>query len=121
VDAGIHLLPVSAYYRYEMSSNRDSTPTTEDVDVYGALCMQIDVLRKSVRLPVVQAGDILTIHKVGAYNFTQSMQFIYPRPAVVLLHDGRAEILRRRETYEDIKGPEAIPARLLTYAPKHKR
>lgn len=121
VDAGIHLLPVSAYYRYEMSSNRDSTPTTEDVDVYGALCMQIDVLRKSVRLPVVQAGDILTIHKVGAYNFTQSMQFIYPRPAVVLLHDGRAEIIRRRETYEDIKGPEAIPARLLTYAAKPKR
>lgn len=121
VDSGIHLLPVSAYYRYEMSSDRDSTQTTEEVDVYGALCMQIDVLRKSVRLPVVQAGDILTIHKVGAYNFTQSMQFIYPRPAVVLLHDGQAEIIRRRETYEDIKGPEAIPARLLTYAPKTKR
>jgi len=49
------------------------------------------------------------------------MQFIYPLPAVVLLHDGRAEILRRRETYEDIKGPEAIPARLLTYAAKPKR
>lgn len=121
VDAGVHLLPASAYYRYEIASDRDPAQSTEEVDVYGALCMQIDVLRKSVRLPAVQAGDILTIQKVGAYNFTQSMQFIYPRPAVVLLHDGQAEVIRRRETYEDIKGPEAIPARLLTYGPKTKR
>lgn len=121
VDAGINLLPVSNYYRYEMASDRDSAEAMEEVDIYGALCMQIDVLQKSVRLPLVQTGDIITIRKVGAYNFTQSMQFIYPRPAVVLLHDGQAEVIRRRETYEDIKGPETVPARLLTYAPKHKR
>ncbi|MGV8057816.1 MAG: alanine racemase [Smithellaceae bacterium] len=121
VDAGVNLLPVSTYYRYEMASDRDSAEAMEEVDIYGALCMQIDVLRKSVRLPVVKAGDIITISKVGAYNFTQSMQFIYPRPAVVLLHEGNAVIIRRKEMYEDIKGPEVIPARLLKHAPANQK
>ncbi len=121
VDAGINLLPVTTYYRYEMASDRDSSEDMEEVDIYGALCMQIDVLRKAVRLPVVKSGDIITISKVGAYNFTQSMQFIYPRPAVVLLNEGNAAIIRRKEKYEDIKGPEVVPARLLKNVPaKHK-
>lgn len=121
VDAGINLLPVSNYYRYEMASDRDSTEAMEEVDIYGALCMQIDILRKSVRLPVVKTGDILTINKVGAYNFTQSMQFIYPRPAVVLLNDGNSEIIRRKEIYEDIKGPEMVPGRLLKHASQNHK
>ena len=116
VDAGVNLLPASSYYRYEMASDRDSAEAMEEVDVYGALCMQIDVLRKSVRLPAVKPGDIITVSKVGAYNFTQSMQFIYPRPAVVLLNDGKTEIIRRKEQYEDIKGMEIIPGRLLRNA-----
>ncbi|HPK54706.1 MAG TPA: hypothetical protein PK114_09590, partial [Smithellaceae bacterium] len=61
VDAGVNLLPSAAYYRYEMSSDRDSAETVEEVDVCGALCMQIDVLRKSVLLPLVQKGDIITV------------------------------------------------------------
>lgn len=121
VDAGINLLPVSTYYRYEMASDRDSAEAMEEVDIYGALCMQIDVLRKAVRLPVVKTADIITISKVGAYNFTQSMQFIYPRPAVLLLTDGKAAIIRRTEKYEDIKGPEVIPARLLKHVSANQK
>ncbi len=117
VDAGINLLPASAYYRYEIASDRDSDELMEEIDIYGALCMQIDVIRNAVRLPVGQAGDIITISKVGAYNFSQSMQFIYPRPAVVLLHEGKGEIIRRLEKYEDVKGPEIVPVRLLKNAP----
>lgn len=117
VDAGINLLPVAAYYRYEMASSRDSSEAMEEVDIYGSLCMQIDVLKKSVRLPSVKTGDIITVSKVGAYNFTQSMQFIYPRPPVVLLNAGDAVIIRRKEVYEDIKGLEVVPARLLEYVP----
>lgn len=121
VDAGVNLLSASTYYRYEMASDRNSSEAMEEVDIYGALCMQIDVLRKSVRLPVVKTGDIITISKVGAYNFTQSMQFIYPRPAVVLLNEGKAAIIRRKEKYEDIKGPEIMPARLLKHVPAKQK
>lgn len=116
VDAGVNILSSSYYYRYEMASDREAAETLEEVDVYGSLCMQIDVIRKTVPLPYVQAGDIITVKNVGAYNFTQSMQFIYPRPAVILLNEGKIDLLRRAEKYEDIKGPESVPERLQTHA-----
>ncbi len=58
------------------------------VRLYGPLCMAIDVVRYNVDLPPLNVGDVLALHPVGAYNVTQSMQFITYRPAVVLI-DGK--------------------------------
>jgi diaminopimelate decarboxylase len=75
--------------------------------------MAIDVIRETVDLPVLDVGDILTLHPVGAYNLAQSMQFIDYRPAVVLIDEnGKPQLIRRRETLEDINGPELLPAHL---------
>ena len=81
-------------------------PTT----VYGCLCMNIDVIREEAALPVLKAGDAVVMHPVGAYNITQSMQFIAYRPAVVMIDpERRVHVIRRREVLEDVQGPEHMP------------
>jgi diaminopimelate decarboxylase len=76
--------------------------------------MQIDVLRQGIRLPPLQKGNILVIKNTGAYNFSQSMQFIFARPAIVLLNNGKAEYVKRPETTQDIRRLERVPKRLFT-------
>ncbi len=112
IDAGVNLLPTAFWFKHEISSTQNGSTTLETVNVYGPLCMQIDVIRTEVRLPVLQKGNILVIKNVGAYNITQSMQFIYPRPAVVLIHDGQCDYLRYAEQTKDIKRLENIPRHL---------
>jgi len=113
IDAGVNLLPTAYYYKHTISSNRNAPDKMEQVDIFGPLCMQVDVIRRNISLPRIQTGDILTIKNVGAYNFSQSMPFIFPRPAVVLVNNDRVEVLRRAETFDDLKGLEKVPERLL--------
>ncbi|MDP2863173.1 MAG: alanine racemase [Desulfobacterales bacterium] len=111
IDAGVNLLPTAYYYKHDVISDREGP--AEQVDVFGPLCMQIDVVRRGASLPAPKPGDIITIKNVGAYNFSQSMHFIFLKPAVILLGSGGIDVLRRAETYEDVKGLENIPKRLL--------
>jgi diaminopimelate decarboxylase len=114
VDAGINLLYTGAWYRFDVLPSKfvDVPPIASRI--YGSLCMSIDVLRDNVDLPPLETGDILTFRPVGAYNVTQSMQFIQYRPAVVLIsNSGKSELIRMRETLADVDGPERMPAHLL--------
>jgi diaminopimelate decarboxylase len=75
--------------------------------------MNIDVIREEVELPPLEVGDKLVLHPVGAYNLTQSMQFIGLRPAVVLIAlDGSVNVIRRRERLIDIENGEQVPTYL---------
>lgn len=112
IDAGVNLLPTAYWYKHEIASVQDIGPHLEVIDIYGPLCMQIDVIRQNVRLPFFQKGHILVIKNVGAYNITQSMQFIYARPSVIIINNGQPEYLRHPEQLEDIQRLEALPDRL---------
>jgi diaminopimelate decarboxylase len=114
IDAGVNLLPSAYYYKHDISSNREPSGATESIDIFGPLCMQIDVIRRDAALPCLQTGDILTIKNVGAYNFSQSMPFIFARPAVIMVSNKGIDVLRRAETYDDLKGLEKVPERLLS-------
>jgi diaminopimelate decarboxylase len=75
--------------------------------------MNIDCVRESIALPPMTAGDLLLIRPVGAYTFTQSMQFIHLRPACVLVaEDGHVDLIRRSEIIEDLIAAEIVPDRL---------
>jgi diaminopimelate decarboxylase len=52
-------------------------------------------------LPELKAGDRLVVKNVGAYNIPQSSTFIFPRPPIVMIEEGRARIIRRGETVDD--------------------
>jgi diaminopimelate decarboxylase len=113
IDAGVHLLPTAYYFKHEIAPTEERASSVEDVAVYGPLCMQIDVVRSSVRLPPLKRGSRLVIKNVGAYNLAQSMQFIFPRPAVVLINKGKVEVVRSAETTDDVRRLEKLPANLL--------
>ncbi|MDQ0394554.1 alanine racemase [Labrys monachus] len=114
VDAGINLLYTAAWYRIGVTPARASNLPPNAVRLYGCLCMNIDVIRESVDLPPLEVEDRLVLHPVGAYNVTQSMQFIAFRPAVVLIGvDGRAEVIRKREELVDVESCEMVPTRLV--------
>ncbi|MEZ6044057.1 MAG: hypothetical protein R3C11_00430 [Planctomycetaceae bacterium] len=60
----------------------------------------IDVVRQEVYLPALSPGEKLVIHPVGAYNITQSMQFITYRPAVVMIGcNGEVDAIRRARRF----------------------
>ncbi len=113
IDAGVNLLFTAWWYRLEIQPARPSDGFIEDTTVYGPLCMNIDCVRETVPLPTLSEGDILLIRPVGAYTFTQSMQFIHLRPACVLISErGDVELIRRREVLDDLVAAEIIPERL---------
>ncbi len=112
-DAGVNLLYTSNWYKLRVMTARDARGPLSDAILYGPLCMNIDVIREHVQLPPVSVDDHLVLHPVGAYNVTQSMQFITYRPRVVLIDEaGGVEVIRERETLADVEGPERLPSRL---------
>ena len=114
IDAGVNLLFTAWWYRLDLVPCRAVEGFVDDTTVYGPLCMNIDCVRESIALPPMSAGDLLMIRPVGAYTFTQSMQFIHLRPACVLLAEsGQVELIRRREVLDDLVAAEIVPERLV--------
>jgi hypothetical protein len=61
---------------------------------------------------ILGVGEQLVIERVGAYNITQSMQFITYRPNVVLIDlEGNTHIIRKKESLETFKNSEVNPKR----------
>jgi diaminopimelate decarboxylase len=115
LDAGVNLVPTACWYDHKVDApagDGDAEGSLEPVNIYGPLCMQIDVLRERALLPPTAVGDTVVVSNVGAYCHTQSMQFIQARPATVLLGSEGPEVIRRQETWRDIFGLDEIPRRL---------
>lgn len=101
IDAGVNVIP-SAYYR-KHKIETFSEKQKELTDIYGPLCMQVDLIESGIELPKLKEGDILIVKTVGAYELSQSMQFIRGRPTVISVSsNGKINLCRRKETYKDI-------------------
>jgi diaminopimelate decarboxylase len=75
--------------------------------------MNIDMIRESVNMPVMEKGDQVVVHKVGAYNMTQWMQFITYRPNVVLIDsESNTHIIRKAENLDNFHSMEQVPEHL---------
>jgi diaminopimelate decarboxylase len=112
-DAGMNALirPAlyGAYHHIEVA-NKMRAEHTELVNIAGPLCESGDFLGKERRLPKVEQGDLLAIFDVGAYGLAMSSQHTaQPRPAMVLVNAGKAEVIRLRESYEDLTHLDRIP------------
>jgi diaminopimelate decarboxylase len=89
-----------AYHRIVNVSNPAGTPRI--YSVVGYIC-ETDTLGYDRKLSEVREGDVLAIMNAGAYGYTMSNNYnARPRPAEVLVLDGEARLIRRRETFEDI-------------------
>lgn len=116
MDFGVNILFTSFWYEHKISPAQDFSPHTEDFVLYGPLCMNIDVVRESVTLPLLNVGDNVVVHKVGAYNMTQWMQFISMRPNVVLIDtDEKVHLIRKAEDLAYLEQLESIPEHLIDF------
>jgi len=110
LDAGVNILFTSFWYDHKITPAQPFTHYSEETCIYGPLCMNIDVIRENVNLPLLNKGEQVVIHNVGAYNMTQWMQFITLRPRVVLIDEIRnVHIIREKETLDNMVEMERIP------------
>ena len=73
----------------------------------GKHCESGDVLAREVPLAAPRHGDLLAVPATGAYTLAMSSNYNgVPRPAVVLVSEGDARLIRRRETTEDLLARE---------------
>jgi diaminopimelate decarboxylase len=65
----------------------------------------------NTKLPDVEPGDILAVFSTGAYTYSMASNYNkLPHPAVVLVKDGRAELMVRRQSYDDLIRNDEVPS-----------
>ncbi len=106
VDAGFNtLIRPTMYGSYHsiLVANKLGKADKETYDVVGPICESGDILAKERALPKVQEGDLLAIMNAGAYGFSMSSQYnSRPRPAEVMIRQGKPVIVREREQLADL-------------------
>jgi len=118
VDAGVNLLFTGFWYNHDFKPTAPSQGIPEEAVLYGPLCMNIDCVRHTIRLPPLDPGDTLVVSPVGAYNNTQWMQFIQYRPNVVMIHENdEISVVRGAENLSVINAQEKLPHHLTTPFP----
>jgi diaminopimelate decarboxylase len=110
IDGGMSDNPRPQLYdaRYEaLLANRADEPAAGTYRIAGKHCESGDVLIAAVDLPEPRRGDLLAVPATGGYTLSMASNYNgVPRPAAVLVADGRAELIRRRETVDDLLGFE---------------
>lgn len=116
VDGGMADNPRPALYqaKYEaILANKAAGVEEEKVSITGKCCESGDMLIWDIKLPTVKSGDILAVSSTGAYNYSMSSNYNrLPKPAVVLVQNGQADVIVKRETYEDLVRNDLLPERL---------
>jgi len=106
VDGGMadNIRPALYGSKYEaVVANKMLEREAGKVTIAGKFCESGDILIKGVNLPPVSAGDIIAIADCGAYclpmasNYNASL-----KPAIILVKEGKARLIRRRETLDDL-------------------
>ncbi|MCI3920231.1 diaminopimelate decarboxylase [Paenibacillus sp. TRM 82003] len=121
VNGGMSDNPRPALYDavYEAAlANRANDAPEEIVSIAGKCCESGDMLIWDLNLPKVVPGDTLAVFCTGAYNYSMASNYNrIRRPAVVFVKDGAAELVVRRETYEDLVSNDIVPERLRKHQP----
>jgi diaminopimelate decarboxylase len=111
VDGGMSDNPRPQLYdaRYTaLSATRADEAAGEEVSIAGMHCESGDVLIDDVALPAPRRGDLLAVPATGAYTLAMASNYNgVTRPAAVLVGDGAARVIRRRETVDDLLRHEA--------------
>lgn len=97
-----------AYHHIENISNPGGP--IRIYSVVGNIC-ETDTFAWDRSLPEVREGDYLAFLNAGAYGFEMSSNFNSRlKPAEVMVRDGEAVLIRRRDTFEDLLRNQVIPA-----------
>jgi len=114
VDGGMADNPRPILYeaKYEgvLVNKMNSNLPEEVVTIAGKCCESGDILIKDLKLPPASSGDILAIFTTGAYHYSMSSNYNrLSRPAVILVNQGKDDLIVKRETYADIVRNDTKP------------
>jgi diaminopimelate decarboxylase len=115
VDSGLnHLIRPMMYDAYhDMVNVSNPSGETKTHTVVGYIC-ETDTFGADRSLAEVREGDIIAIKNAGAYGFSMSSNYNSRfRPAEVLVYKGKAHLIRKRETMEDILKNQIVPESLV--------
>jgi diaminopimelate decarboxylase len=105
-DGGMTDNPRFALYGARYSCLPVSAPNrerTESVSIAGPYCESGDVLLENLPMPPLEVGELIAVPAAGAYQLSMSSNYNGARrPAVVWLEAGKASVIQRRETVEDL-------------------
>ena len=110
-DAAMNDLIRPALYQahHEILPVAQGRGATAPVDVVGPVCESGDFFARDRMMPKVKPGDLVALLDAGAYGMSQASNYnTRPRPAEVLVEGSAARVIRRRETWKDLFGPEVL-------------
>jgi diaminopimelate decarboxylase len=112
VDGGMsdNIRPALYGAKYEaLIANEALEMKKEVITIAGKACESGDILIKDIKLPPAHPGDIIAIPVCGAYSIPMSSNYnALPKPAIVMVKEGRGLLIRRRETYQDLMSLDLI-------------
>lgn len=89
-------------------AKRDEEHTV--ADLVGPICESSDFFARNRSMPRFERGDLVAIMSAGAYGFTMASNYnARPKPAEILVHGGDYDVIRDRESYEDLIAGERTP------------
>jgi diaminopimelate decarboxylase len=98
------------FRHHTVVANRVDEPVAERVRIAGPVCTT-DSLIEGVDVPRLEPDDLVAVLDQGAYCEAVTSDYCaIPIPAAVMVSDGRAELVRRRETIEDLVGRFGVPS-----------
>jgi diaminopimelate decarboxylase len=112
VDGGMgdNIRPKLYGARYEavLASDPDRAPDGK-VTIAGKYCESTDILITDIEMPQLKSGDVICLPAAGAYCLAMSSNYNgMPRPEVLMVRDGNARVIRRRESLEDLLAAEVF-------------
>ena len=112
VDGGMgdNIRPKLYGARYEafLASDPERSPDGK-VTIAGKYCESTDILITDIEMPALSSGDVIAVPAAGAYCLAMASNYNgMPRPEVLMLRDGKAEVMRRRETLDDLLSAEVF-------------
>jgi diaminopimelate decarboxylase len=106
VDGGMadNIRPALYDAEYEaLLANKAADEDTDTVTIAGKFCESGDILIKEIKLPPVSYGDIIAVPVCGAYCIPMSSNYNASlKPAIVMVKEGAARIIRKRDTLQDL-------------------
>jgi diaminopimelate decarboxylase len=116
VDGGMSDNPRPITYGAKYSAvvaNKMQETRRETVTIAGKHCESGDVLLRDIALAPLERGDCLTVFSTGAYNCSMASNYNrLTRPAALLVADGEATIILKRESLDDLLRFDCLPERL---------
>ena len=112
VDGGMadNIRPAIYGSKYEAAvANKALARNETIVTIAGKFCESGDILINDIKLPAISSGDLIAIPDCGAYCLAMASNYNASlKPPIVLVKEGKARLIRRRETYEDLIGLDVV-------------